>query len=71
MKRVKLNQLLACSLNATEIFWSDWLEFIQHYELFTDGSTVNSVLVSLSVTHTHTQQISSFSFPPAVFAEAY
>lgn len=42
----EVKSALACSLNATEIFWSGWLQFIQDFklfELFADF-TVNIVL---------------------------
>lgn len=29
----EVKSALAHSLNATEIFWSDWLQLIQHFEL--------------------------------------
>lgn len=29
----EVKSALARSLNTTEIFWSDWLQFIQHFEL--------------------------------------
>lgn len=56
----EVKSALAHSLNATEIFWSDWLQFIQHFELFTDGPTVNIVLVYFSVKHTTDFLVSNF-----------
>lgn len=49
----EVKSALARSLNAREIFWSEWLHFIRSsklLELFTDF-TVNTVVASLSMTH--------------------